>query len=349
MAIFSTAGHSTGRPARRPESHHAVATTLAVCFVATLGANTAAAQSAARASLDPRLGHQQFQAHYECIAYFNEPVARQNKHLQATMHDVQFSFPIHQTASDEWTFSARFKLIDTDTLARLPDTRDRFPAQLYDIRLSPAYRHKFDNDWTTGGNITIGSPSDKPFASGDEIVVSANAFLQIPHAETNAWLFYLDYSNNRDFLQHVPLPGFGYQFAPNEQLHALLGVPFANISWKPLDKLTLSASYRIPREVHAKIAYQLLEPLRLYAGFDWHSERYLRHDRRDNHDRLTSYEKRVMLGMRWDMCEHAWLDLAGGWTFDRFWYEGEDYGDRSHNRLNLSDGPTLKLQLGLSL
>jgi hypothetical protein len=33
------------------------------------------------------------------------------------------------------------------------------------------------------------------------------------------------------------------------------------------------------------------------------------------------------------------LDVSGGFAFDRFWFEGEDFDDRGFNRINLTDGP----------
>ena len=173
--------------------------------------------------------------------------------------------------------------------------------------------------------------------------------MRVPAGEKNAWLFLLNYSNNRELLPNVPIPGIAYHYRPDERLNVLAGVPMTKIWWEPLERLTIDASYFVPRNVRAQVSYALLESLRLHAGFDWTSQRFFRHDRQDNDNRLSYYEKRLALGARWDIRENVWLDLAGGWAFDRFWFEGEDYGDRGDNRLDLSDGPFVRLQLGLRM
>jgi len=220
---------------------------------------------------------------------------------------------------------------------------------LSDIRFGTAYRRQLDNDWIGGGSFLVGSPSDEPFASGDEIVVSATGFLRVPDGEHNAWLLTLNYANNRDFLANVPLPGAAYYYRVNDQLNVLAGIPMMIVNWQPTEKVKVEASYFIPRTIHAQVDYQMLDALKLYAGFDWTNQRFLRHDRWDDDDRLFYFEKRVALGARWQVHEKCWIDLAGGWVFDRFWFEGEDYGDRGDNRIDLSDGPVVQLQFALRL
>jgi len=41
-----------------------------------------------------------------------------------------------------------------------------------------------------------------------------------------------------------------------------------------------------------------------------------------------------------------WFDAGGGYAFRRFFFEGEDYGDRDDNRLIVGDGPFVSLRLG---
>ena len=37
--------------------------------------------------------------------------------------------------------------------------------------------------------------------------------------------------------------------------------------------------------------------------------------------------------------KHLSLELSGGWAFDRFYFEGEDYDDRDDNRIDVESGP----------
>jgi hypothetical protein len=70
-----------------------------------------------------------------------------------------------------------------------------------------AARWKLDNGWIVGGDLVVGSASDRPFASIDEISFQADALLRVPWRESFAWIFLLNYSNIREFAPHFPLPG----------------------------------------------------------------------------------------------------------------------------------------------
>jgi hypothetical protein len=65
--------------------------------------------------------------------------------------------------------------------------------------------------------------------------------------------------------------------------------------------------------------------LRIYAGFDWDHDSYLRADRHVRSHQLFYYEKR--------------LTLSGGYAFDRFYFEGGGYSNHNENRIDIHGGP----------
>jgi hypothetical protein len=255
-------------------------------------------------------------------------------------HRVALFTPLWQDPTDELTFGASVRFEDFDTRAHMPGLSDRFPTELWDIRLTPTYRHRFENGWIGGVSVTVGSASDEPFNSIHEIVARGFAFLRVPQGERNAWIYSLSYSNFQETLGfNVPIPGIAYLYSPSEKFTALIGFPFSSIEARPIDKLTIQLSYLPLREVHARVTYELFRPLRIYAGFDWDNEFHLRANRGDKDDRLFYYDKTVRLGVRFDL-RHVGFEVAGGYTFDRFYFEGESYSDRRHgNRIEVDDGP----------
>lgn len=297
----------------------------------------------------PHLGDAEPTIRYESTAYFNEDVGGQNTKLHLVRHELRGSVPIYQEALNEFILHGSVKGLDLDTGARLPGTFDELPATLWDVRLGLLYRHKFENGWIGGGDLTLGSASDHPFSSLDEVIVRATGFVRIPHGDDNAWLLYVNYASEREFCSHVPLPGFGYQINAGRQFNAIVGLPLTTLRWEPIERLSLEGTYFIPRTVRSRIRYQILEPLSVYAGFDWTNERFYRTDRRDSDDRLFHYEKRVLGGVRWDISDQCWLDFAAGFAFDRMWFEGDGYDDRAESRLDIDDGPLLRIQFGLRM
>jgi hypothetical protein len=298
--------------------------------------------------LSGELGKLLIRSDYRVTVVPDQPVDGQPADLGLIQHDFTLAGPVLQSATDEWGASVRVRAQDFDTQAVLPDTREPFPDELYNVRFGTSYRHRFASGWTGGGFLMVGSPSDRPFASVDEVEINATAFLSVPARERDAWLFFLNYSNVREFLEDIPVvPGFGYAYRPSEEFTAVITTGIASVQYRPTEKLTLIASYVAIRTVDARIIYQIFRPVRLWVGFDWGSERYLLADRRDSDDRLFYHEKRVRVGATIGLARQFYIDVVGGYVFDRFYFEGESYSDRHDNRIDVGDGPFAALRLGL--
>jgi len=46
---------------------------------------------------------------------------------------------------------------------------------------------------------------------------------------------------------------------------------------------------------------------------------------------------------------NVFIDLGGGYAFDRFWFEDDDYDDRGDTRIDIDDGLFVMLQVGIDL
>lgn len=306
------------------------------------------AEDAMRLFLSPEVGVQDITVDYAADHHFEEDTDQAGEDMSFTAHDFNLRLPISQDERHEWTFGTGLSAVDFETDVKFPDPwfrlhRDSFPDELYDVRIDTTYRHRLDNDWILGGQLAISSPSDRPFASLEEMAVMVNAALRIPQGESDAWLFFLNYSSNREFLQHIPIPGIGYQLK-REKISALIGAPVTTIHVEPLEWLHLDALYFVPRTIRAEISVPI-DPIRIYGGYNWTNERYLRHDRRDEDDRLFYYEQNVKTGIEWKITDSISLDVHGGYAFNRFFFEGEEYDDRGRNRINLDDGPFVGARL----
>jgi hypothetical protein len=318
---------------------------LVLALLLLLAPRPAAAQSELMQWLDPRLGNAFGRADYRVTFFPDRKVDEQPTDLGFIQHNVTLVVPIWQDSRDEWMVSGRLRYQDYDTRAILPDDGRRFPHELWDVRFGGSYRHLFDNGWTAGASFTIGSASDEPFHSTDELIVSAAGLLRVPHRARNAWLFSLYYSNTQEFLGGIPIPGIAYHWVPSDRFNAVVGVPFTSVEYRPLDKLTLDFLYAPVRRVRARATYRPFRPLRAYIGFDWDYDAYFLAKRRDEDDRLFMYDKRVIGGIRFDL-RYVGVELYGGYVFDRFYFEGESYSDRRDNRIDIASGPFVGFRIG---
>lgn len=210
-------------------------------------------------------------------------------------------------------------------------TRRDFPQPLWNVSGGPAFRRKLSGDRMYGANLSVGSASDKPFNSLSEMAYSTNLFYRMPleSESKSAFVFILNYSNNRSFLSGWPLPGAAYWWEPNERFRAVVGVPFLSVNSKLTDQMSLSAAYFAPWVVNSQLNYKIFGPFQTYTGFSWNNQRYLLSGRTNDDERLFYEEKRVPFGVRGPISRSMMLDFSGTYSFDRLYFKGEKFRDRN--------------------
>jgi hypothetical protein len=255
-----------------------------------------------------------------------------------TGYEAGFFLPFLQDGDEEWSLTGGVSLRDISSPVLLPDSNVYFPGELWDLDLGFLHRRRLPNRWTLGLNLSLSSPSDEPFAGWDETSLMLNGFLEIPDGARNAWVVFLNYSANREFLPHVPIPGGGYLFAPSRNFTALAGVPLVFLNYRPFSRLSLRASYFPIHSVSAEAELECQKNLTVFGEFRWVNERYFRSGREDRRDRLFWYEKKLQIGVKISPKRGFELVVAGAYAFDRFFFEGDGYEDRLDNRIDIADG-----------
>jgi hypothetical protein len=288
----------------------------------------------------PIVGRLPTLAGYRAAEFFDEPVKGQDAHLGYTQQSVHVLTPIWQDCANEFSALARVGVESFDTNAILPSTQQPFPAELWQVSLGTNYRHLFDNGWIGGGSVQVGSFSDKPFHSINEMMVSAEGFLRVPSGPTNAWMFFLAMSSNSQILPFIPIPGVAYLWAPSKSFQSLIGFPFANVTWRPTDDWTFNVSYALLTNFNGRVSYRLCRWARLFTGLDFVSQNYFRTGRAVENYRFFEYYDQLNSGVQIILGRRAFFDLSGGYVFDRFFFEGRTFASgQDYNRVNVDPGP----------
>jgi hypothetical protein len=293
---------------------------------------------------NPDVGRMPLRASYRVTWFADEPVAGQFTNLGYVQQDLSFAFPLwHNGTCDDLSATINVRNETFHTLAILPDTLQPFPQDLWNIRFGLTYRHQFDNGWITGGTVSLGSASDQPFHSINEMTAGISAFLRVPSGEHNAWLFSLHYSPTSDL--PIPIPGVAFVWQPTENFRANIGLPF-QIMWRPIEDLTLDVSYMLLTTFHARANYRLCRPLRVYVGYASENESYFLADRTDYNLRFFNIDQRVTAGVQYFFNPKTSLDFSTGYVFDHYFFEGKNITNGTHfNRIDVGDGPYVSLQL----
>jgi len=241
------------------------------------------------------------------------------------------------------TANLRYSRVYTDAL--LPDTGRRFPRDLWNASIGLGYLRKFDNGWTGGLLVNVGSASDKPFNSFREMNATIAGLLRVPAwNEGDFWLFALFYSPGG--LLNFPIPGIAYQWNYSDRFQLTIGIPSA-LTWKPTDDLTFTASYIPLTNVRAMLDYRFREGIHFFGGYETVNEAYFLADRADRFDRFLSFEQRVLGGVKFDILKNATLDFHAGYAFGRRFGEGRNQGAPLHDRVDVAPGGFLGAALRL--
>jgi hypothetical protein len=309
----------------------------------------ARAQEAMSELFSPEIRQPQPVTEYRFTTFLDQPVGGQTGSMNMMQHDFRLRVPLDANERRAWALHTRLRLLDIDTGVRLPDTGEKFPGMLSDIRVGATYKTELDNGMTGGAIFRVRFAQRQAVRQrrrdpGQRVGLPAHPARRAIRVAGAGELT----PTTATFLANVPIPGFAYAYQPRPRTQRWLrGIPFSMVRWRPADRWTVEGSFFIPRTAFAKLSYQLTDPLQLYAAFDWTNQRYFRHERRDDDDRLFYFQKRALAGARWQFDPDCFLDLSGGWAFDRFWFEGEDYGDRGDNRIDISDGPVMQMRFVL--
>jgi hypothetical protein len=280
-----------------------------------------------------------FLFHYSALWFPTVGVNNQNTNLGYVSQDIGIMVPLFKDDTDMLGLTTNVRSLQFHTLAVLPENGPPVPQDLWDIRFGLNFKHTFDNGWSTGGEVTVGSASDKPFHSIDEMTASVLAFLRIPVGEHNAWLFSVMYSPTGELA--FPIPGVAFYWQPSDNFNATIGIPF-KVWWRPIDDLTFEASYMPLTNLRARVSYHVYGGISVYAGYENTNEAYFLADRTDVNDRFFIYDQRLTTGAKLEFGKHVSVDLSGGYSFDRHIFEGRSLNDDS-DRLDIANTPYLSL------
>ncbi len=246
--------------------------------------------------------------------------------------NLSLRYALIQNEDRELYFALDSHLVDLDTTGVFDETGAAVPGGLYNVGAGALYRQTVHEDWRVGGQLRVGSASDKLFNSTDEMYLQGLAFLQVPHLEHTSWIAVLAVNTN---LQFPVIPGFAYTFPVSKQALAVVGFPFLGAAGQLTDKFGFQIVYRPLRNVDVSANYQVTERVRPYAGFRWRGQYFSRADRADSDDRILLEDKRLFGGTVFDLTDKVALDLQAGYLFDRQLGEGDDYSDRNDNNFRI--------------
>lgn len=208
------------------------------------------------------------------------------------------------------------------------------PDNLYDIGVGGLFRQDFDNGWTFGARLRVGSASDKLFNTTDEVYLRSMVLLRVPHKEYTSWVFMASINTDGDF---PVFPGIGYAFPLSRGAYALVGLPFLAAGGQLTDKISFFFSYYPALNIDARVDYSVTERWTVYTGFKSRVRYFSRAQREDEDDRIRLQDSRVFAGSSVRVTKRMHLGGKAGYVFGREFGEGDDINERKDNNIRLEN------------
>ncbi len=269
---------------------------------------------------------------------------RRNGSPRVVSHAAGGVWVFKKSEQDTWTLNGHTARTELERPLLLPPAGPLFPDRLSELTGGFGYLNKLGDRHSRGVNVSLGSASDDLFHSIHETELSITGTAMLPSGPTNAWIFLLNYSNNRSFLNNIPLPGFAYMWVkPEKGLQIIAGFPFMMIGYRK-GPWSASASAVGDTNQSLEVARRLVGRLEAYLGFEHSPEQWLRAGRDDNDKRLIYDEKKWLAGFRSPLTRVLSFDASAGRTFGRRVFEAKD-ASREASKLRLEQAWIFALQL----
>lgn len=228
--------------------------------------------------------------------------------------------PVYQSAKDQFLADWSWNSVQLSTDEKLSNGSS-IPNSLYNAQFSATWKHLEDQQRFWGLMTSYGSASDHLFDSNDTTTLSVTALYSESSDPTRRWVWFLNYSNNRIFLNNIPIPGFAFIYTPSKDTVMLLGLPFVFFRHNWDDRWSTDA-FLGPFVGRADLSYSFVErtPLNMsqaYLALESIPQTFYRAERTDTDQRLFVTQSKALVGYKQGLFPGTFLNFYGGLAFSR--------------------------------
>jgi hypothetical protein len=255
---------------------------------------------------------------------------------------TQIGFPLQISENGILLGIASLKYTRLSSQAALPVSGADIPDELWDARAGVFITRDLNNGWEIGGLFNLGTASDQPFNSIDELTLTTLGFLNVPARERDSWIFSLFYSPTSQI--RFPIPGIAYAWRPNDQWEAQIGLP-ASLTYAPNDRFSFRARYTPVTDVFVEARQMLDHHWSLFGRYQILNETYFLADRDDREDRFFVFEQQLAAGLSRQLPKGFSLELSAGYLFDRSFLQSDNFDLNAPDKIDVDAGVVYSMQV----
>ena len=210
-------------------------------------------------------------------------------------------------------------------------------------QLSLGVRKNLANNKFWFANLSYGAASDRPFKNADDDTISGNYIRKL----SEKWFLAVNYSNNRSFLNNVPLPGFFYLKDLSREKTTVIGFPFL-LLMRNVGDWSFRYLGLLPWTHQARVSYSKFFIFQPYLGYEQEVMNFFRHDRDKSNQRTFFFQRKLGLGVDIKLIKSLKFDLFMGHAFDREIFEAKNFSDKKSREIRFADSLFIETKLSYS-
>ncbi len=226
------------------------------------------------------------------------------------------------------------------TWLHLDTTYPGLPKNLQDQSFGVAFVFYRDTEWTLSAGAAIGYAGNNLYADESASYAKIDLMASHPLDERSQLQIFLSYDGNRTFLPDIPMPGIAYVRQHNEQLKYMIGLPVSMIEYKPVQELTLRASYLLVDNFTLSARYDLTKQVAFLLDYRSKADAFQYRD--EGNDRLFFEQKTIEAAVEYTPIKNLTLTAAAGFAFDQRFTTGYDMQD-TDTITKISDEPYVRI------
>lgn len=255
-------------------------------------------------------------------------------HTKVMHSSIAINQRIYRDDNDQVNVGARAQKLDLNG-------ESTYLRDYYNQQVSFSYRRTLPDEKFSLTSFSFGSASDRPFRNGRDSTVSINSLYKF----SPKWIGVVNYSNNRAFLNNIPLPGAFYIHELSKENSLILGFPIIFWSRSLSAKWGIRYFGLIPWNHRLRLLYKFSDSLSFYTGLEQSPQTFFRHDRRSRYDRFFWFERRIAAGLEGTINKSLRYDFSGGLSFDRQFFEARNFSEKKEFLINADKALFVALSL----
>lgn len=252
---------------------------------------------------------------YFHLAFEHQATSKPTPSLGVTIEEQKgvLTLPLFKVRRSAFALIASGTRTELGESLRFADRGIDIPKEFQSTEAGIMWTKKEEDGDRYGASASYGRAGTGFWSKDGSGILNFTAFTERPTENGNSWFFFLNYANNRTFLNNIPLPGFAYSMRRGSY-RLLLGVPFALFFWRPSNfSLMVVGS---PFSASFELGYRIWGPVQAYGNAAWLPKAY-QNLVPGTEERLISEGKEAGAGLRFFLTRKASLSAGYVRAFDR--------------------------------